>query len=106
MQRRFDKVAGSMARIGKYLLVFGVGLSALALAAMIGTIERTYFSHLSLVRSNRPPSLLLGALYLMGVVMLAQSKSSAARISIFIAAVVGYVFVFAFFGWIWWAASN
>jgi len=91
--------------MSKYFLVFGVGLSAFAVAALIGTIERTYFSHLSLVNSRRPPSNLLGAFYLVGVVMLAQSKNHAARITVSIAAVVGYVFALAFFGWIWWAAS-
>jgi hypothetical protein len=91
-----------MQRVIKFATLFGVGLSAFAVVALIGAVSNAFFPNLNFQwgRRHRHPLDILGVLYLIGVLLLSQSKSRSAIISISVICTIGYLFLFGFIAWI------
>lgn len=90
-----------MQRIIKLATLFGVVLSGFAVVAVIGAVANAFFPNLSFQWGRqRHPLDILGVFYLVGVLLLSQSKSRSAVAAISVIATVGYLFLLGFIAWI------
>jgi O-antigen ligase len=87
-----------MQRITRFVTLFGVGLSVLAVIGIVNAVSNAFLPSLNFQwgRRQRHPLDILGVLYGVGVLLLSQSKNRSATMPITAICAIGYLFLFGF----------